>query len=283
MNSPFAPGTITRLATGVLRVVAPNAGLMTGPGTNTYLVGRKEVAVIDPGPFIDAHVEAIQAAAPGPIRWILVTHTHRDHSPAAQALAEATGAPRYGQPPPAGQQHDQGFAPEQVMNDGDRLSTDECTLRAVYTPGHASNHLCYLHEELGWLFTGDHIMNGSTVVIDPPDGNMSAYLASLRRLTEMGLERLAPGHGDLLDDPHGETEFVIRHRLDRERRVLAALSPVHEKTSEELVVEVYDEVDPHLYPIAMRTLLAHLIRLEEQGRARDTGSGWILDDGDLVT
>lgn len=259
-------------------MIAPNPGMMTGPGTNTYLVGENEVAVIDPGPFIEAHIDALQAAAPGPIRWILVTHTHRDHSPAAQALAAATGAQRIGQLPPPGPRQDQGFAPDTVLGDGDRLVTGEFALRAVHTPGHAPNHLCYLHEGLGWLFTGDHVMNGSTVVIDPPDGNMDQYLASLDRLKRLELEKLAPGHGDLLDDPHSEVDWIIEHRLDREARVVAALSPLHEKTDEELVAEVYDEVDAHLHPIAMRTLLAHLIRLENNGRARETGSGWVRED-----
>lgn len=277
MSADFTPGVVTQLAPGVRRVVAPNPGMMTGPGTNTYLLGDAQIAVIDPGPFVAAHIEAIQAAAPGPIRWILVTHTHRDHSPAAQALAELTGAPRIGQPPPSGPRQDAGFTPDSVLHDGDRLDTGEFVLRAVHTPGHAPNHLCYLHEGLGWLFTGDHIMGGSTVVIDPPDGNMNHYLASLRRLQALDIKMLAPGHGDLLDDPGSEVDWIIEHREDRQARLVAALSAFHEKTDEELVVEVYDEVDQHLHPVAMRSLLAHLIKLEEDGRARDTGSGWILE------
>jgi len=275
LSEPLTAGVVTDLAPGVRRLVAPNPGPMTGPGTNTYLLGRKEVAVLDPGPFIEAHVAAIRAAAPGPIRWILVTHTHRDHSPAAQALAELTGALRIGRPPPPGSRQDQGFAPDRNMDDGDRLSTDEFVIRAVHTPGHASNHLCYLHEGLGWLFTGDHIMNGSTVVIDPPDGNMNDYLCSLQRLKQLELSRLAPGHGDLLDDPDAEIDWIVAHRMEREARVRAALSAYHEKTEEELVSEVYSELDPHLHAVAARSLLAHLIRLEAAGTAHDTGSGWV--------
>lgn len=277
MSAELRAGDVAQLAPGVRRLVAPNPGFMTGPGTNTYLIGETEVAVIDPGPYIEAHVDAIRAAAPGPIRWIMVTHTHRDHSPAAQPLAAATGAPRIGMPPGAGDRQDRGFEPDIVYADGDELATGEFALRALHTPGHASNHLCYLHVGLKWLFTGDHVMNGSTVVIDPPDGSMSAYLASLRRLSDETLAALVPGHGDLLDDPQGEVEWLIAHRLERESRVVAALSDVHEKTVEELVIEVYDEVDPRLHPVALRSLLAHLIRLEEDGRARDTGSGWILE------
>ncbi|MFQ5634265.1 MAG: MBL fold metallo-hydrolase [Gammaproteobacteria bacterium] len=278
MSAAAVTGGAVRLAPGVHRLVAPNPGMMTGSGTNTYLLGEREIAVVDPGPFIEAHVEAVRDAATGPIRWILVTHTHYDHSPAAQALAELTGACRLGQPPPSGPQQDHGFAPDTVMHDGDRLATDEFELRAVHTPGHASNHLCYLLEEHGWLFTGDHVMNGSTVVIDPPDGNMASYIDSLRGLMKLELRKLAPGHGDLLDDPRREIDWIIGHRLDREIRIIAALGPSHEKTPEELVEEVYDEVDPHLHPVAMRSLLAHLIKLEEEGRARDTRSGWILEN-----
>lgn len=277
MSAQLAAGVVTQLAPDVRRIVAPNPGVMTGSGTNTYLIGERDVAVIDPGPFVEAHVAAIQEAAPGPIRWILATHTHRDHSPAAQALAEATGAARIGQPPPDGPRQDRGFAPDTVMQDGQALQTGEFTLRALHTPGHAPNHLCFLHEGLGWLFTGDHIMNGSTVVIDPPDGSMTEYLASLRRLRGMELGKLAPGHGELLDDPRGEIDWIIAHRLEREARIVAALSPVQEKTEEELVAEVYEEVDPHLHGVAMRTLLAHLVKLEDEERARDTGSGWVLE------
>lgn len=278
MNAELRPGIVTQLAPGVRRVIAPNPGMMTGPGTNTYLLGDGEVAVIDPGPFIEEHIEAIREAATGPIRWILVTHTHRDHSPAAQALAEATGAPRYGHTPPTGPRQDPGFAPDTALNDGETLDVDGSTIRAVHTPGHAPNHLCYLHEELGWLFTGDHVMNGSTVVIDPPDGSMNDYLDSLRRVRELELNKLAPGHGNLLDDPRAEIDWIIEHRLDRQARLVAALSSGHEKTEDELVVEVYDEVDQNRHPIAMRSLLAHLIKLEEDGKARDTGSGWVLED-----
>ena len=268
--------SITQIAPGVRRLVAPNPGIMTGPGTNTYLFGEKQVAVLDPGPLIREHVQAIQLAVAGSIRWIVVTHTHPDHSPAAKALAAATGAMLVGQPPPFEGLQDQSFFPEQVLNDCDRLATDEFTLRAVHTPGHASNHLCYLHEELNWLFTGDHIMNGSTVVIDPPDGNMKQYLASLRRLKELGLQRLAPGHGDVIDDPDAVVDFIIEHRLQREAKLIDALNAGGVATAEELLVRVYDDVDPQLHRVAIRSLLAHLIKLQEEGRANDTQNGWTL-------
>ena len=168
------------------------------------------------------------------------------------------------------------FFPEQVLNDCDRLATDEFTLRAVHTPGHASNHLCYLHEELNWLFTGDHIMGGSTVVIDPPDGNMNQYLASLRRLKELGLQKIAPGHGAVLDDPEAVVDRIIDHRLQREAKLIDALDAGRVATAEKLLVRVYDDVDRQLHPVALRSLLAHLIKLQEEGRAHDTQDGWAL-------
>lgn len=250
--------------------------MMTGPGTNTYLFGEKQVAVLDPGPLMPEHVQAIQLAVAGTIRWVVVTHTHPDHSPAAAILAAATGAELVGQPPPFGGSQDQSFFPEQVLNDCDRLATDEFTLRAVHTPGHASNHLCYLHEELNWLFTGDHIMGGSTVVIDPPDGNMNQYLASLRRLKELGLQKIAPGHGAVLDDPEAVVDRIIDHRLQREAKLIDALNASGVTTAEKLLVRVYDDVDAQLHRVALRSLLAHLIKLQEEGRAHDTQDGWGL-------
>ena len=276
MTQNLAPGTTMQIAPGVRRLVAPNPGVMTGPGTNTYLFGEDQVAVLDPGPLIPEHVEAIQLAITGQIRWIVVTHTHLDHSPAAKVLADATGATLIGQPPPAGESQDQSFFPDRVLNEGDRLATDEFTLRAVHTPGHASNHLCYLHEEINWLFTGDHIINGSTVVINPPDGNMNQYLASLRRLKDLGLQRLAPGHGDVLGDPDAVVDWIIDHRLQREAKLIDALNVSGAASAEKLLARVYDDVDAQLHSVAMRSLLAHLIKLQEDGRARNTENGWAL-------
>lgn len=267
---------VTELASGVRRVLAPNPGMMTGPGTNTYLLGGKEVAVLDPGPAIRAHVEAIQRAAGGPIRWILVTHTHPDHSPAALPLAEATGASLLGRSAPPGETQDESFAPDRVLEDGDRFETEELSLTAVHTPGHASNHLCYLHEGLKWLFTGDHLMGGSTVLINPPDGNMKHYLESLARLKRLGLAKLAPGHGELLDDPDRVIEWTIAHRLEREAKVVAALQEIDAATVAELVTTVYDDVEPRLHRIAQRSLLAHLIKLRDDGRAEELTGRWKL-------
>lgn len=274
MSARLEPGTAVEVAIGVVRVVAPNPGMMTGPGTNTYLVGDGEVLVIDPGPAIDAHVDAICRAANGPVRGILVTHTHTDHSPAAAALAARTGAPLIGRPAPAGPHQDAAFEPAQVLSDGDSVAAGGSELTALHTPGHASNHLCFLRHDDGLLFTGDHVINGSTVVIDPPDGNMQQYLDSLARLKTVGAKRIAPGHGELFDDPHAVIDAIIAHRLAREQKVAAALASQAGATLAELTAVVYAEVPGHLHAVAERSLLAHLEKLAADGRARRDGERW---------
>jgi glyoxylase-like metal-dependent hydrolase (beta-lactamase superfamily II) len=272
----FEPGMPRELAPGVVRLVAPNPGRMTGPGTNTYLLGRRRVAVIDPGPADPSHLDAIRRAAAGEIRWILATHTHLDHSPAVAPLAAATGAEVLGRPAPTAPRHDPSFVPQRILDDGDRLTSEEFTLRAVATPGHASNHLCYLEESLGWLFTGDHLINGSTVVIDPPDGNMHDYLASLERLKSLPLNALAPGHGDLVRTPQQLIQWTIDHRLAREAKVIAAVRSARTAPIAALLPLAYDDVAAELVPIAERSLLAHLVKLRDEGRASLTADGWML-------
>lgn len=274
MSSDLQPGVGVRVARGVRRLIAPNPGMMTGPGTNTYLVGDREVAVIDPGPALDVHVDAIIAAAGGTIRWILVTHTHRDHSPAARMLAAATGAELIGRAAPAGPHQDDTFKPDRQPGDGDVLAVGECRLTALHTPGHASNHLCYLLAGDGLLFTGDHIMSGSTVVIDPPDGNMRQYLESLGRLRNEAVSAILPGHGDVLDRPHAVIEWIVDHRLQREAKVVEKLARHPDTSLSELVTHVYDDVDSRLHRVAERSLLAHLLKLEEEGHARRAGERW---------
>ena len=269
---------VTALLPGVRRYVAPNPSMMTGPGTNTYLFGEREIAVLDPGPIIDAHLDRIQDEAGGVIRWVLVTHTHPDHSPAACVLAERTGAELLGRPAPDGVKQDKTFVPDRVLEDGDALETGEFVLQALHTPGHASNHLCYRHAASNWLFTGDHVIDGSTVVINPPDGNMKQYIESLRRVLDLGIDALVPGHGEVVYDHERLVNWIIDHRLEREAKVVAALQTNPGLSAHGLVPHVYQDVPRHLYGLAERSLLAHLIKLEEDGRAKTAGDLWSLQD-----
>ena len=274
-------GVVEELQPGVRRLIAPNASLMTGPGTNTYLLGDERVAVIDPGPTIEVHEQRILDAAKGAVRWILVTHTHPDHSPAAERLAALTGAETLGIAAPPGRHQDRTFQPDRRLEDGALLTTPEFELKAIHTPGHASNHLCYLLTDSGWLFTGDHIINGSTVVIDPPDGSMSDYLDSLDRLRREPVSTIAPGHGAPIDEPIEAIDWLIAHRLKREAKVVDRLS-IGAVTLEALVQAVYDEVDSSLHRIAERSLLAHLVKLEEDGRVACEDDRWRVIDPSLT-
>jgi len=265
----LAPGVPKQLDRWVRRVIAPNPGVMTGPGTNTYFVGN---AVIDPGPAIASHVEKILEQ--GPIKWILCTHTHQDHSPAATLLKAATGAQVLGRPAPAGQ--DATFKPDVVLENGQRIDLGELTLRAIHTPGHASNHLCYLLEETKMLFTGDHVMQGSTVVINPPDGDMRVYLQSLERLLAEDIAIIAPGHGYLIGAPHKELRRLIAHRLNRERKVIAALERLEHPSLEEMLPLVYDDVPERVHRVASRSLTAHLDKLLAEGAVRLEESRYTL-------
>jgi glyoxylase-like metal-dependent hydrolase (beta-lactamase superfamily II)/8-oxo-dGTP pyrophosphatase MutT (NUDIX family) len=274
----IVPGRPVRLTPRLIRVTAPNPGVMTGPGTNSYLVGdpvTNRWTVIDPGPALPVHTQALLAAAPGPIERILVTHTHADHSPGAQALREATGAPVLGQRPAYRQGQDPHFSPDNVLQGGERLVLGpSATLDVLHTPGHASNHLCYWLPEDGLLLTGDHVMQGSTVVINPPDGDMAAYCASLRGLLSLPLRWLAPGHGFLVAQPHAVIEALLAHRQRREDRVLRALAEADRAAGgasahslAALVAWAYDDTPVALHPLAQRSLLAHLLKLHGEGRA----------------
>lgn len=278
----IVPGRPVRLSAHVLRVTADNSGVMTGPGTNTYLVGggpRNEWAVIDPGPADPRHAQAILAAAPGAIRWILTTHTHVDHSPGAVELARLTGAPVIGRIADFPNNQDPTFKPARQPQHDERLQIDEgIVLRAVHTPGHASNHVCWLLEAERMLFTGDHVMGTSTVVIGPPDGDMTAYVDSLRVLLRIDLQWFAPGHGFLMARPHQVVEGLIAHRLRREDKVVKALTELGPSPIDALLLRVYDDVGAGLHPVARRSLSAHLIKLQRDGRARLQGEQWSLSD-----
>ena len=274
-SEEIVPGKLMRLSELVSRVTAPNPGVMTGAGTNSYLVGRRELAVIDPGPEIASHLAVLLDAVGGRLKWILCTHTHRDHSPCAHALKHETGAELLGfaTVPDDGRQ-DTGFRPDRPLVDGDVLETGDFTLRAVHTPGHASNHLCYLLEGEGLLFTGDHVMQGSTVVISPPDGDMKLYLASLERLLSPDVTAFAPGHGRIIEKPHDEVRRLIAHRLKREQKVIDALGRRNPGTLDELLPLVYDDVPERIHPVARRSLHAHLLKLQDDKRIEEDGGEW---------
>ncbi|MBK6658882.1 MAG: MBL fold metallo-hydrolase [Proteobacteria bacterium] len=247
---------------------------MTGPGTNTYLIGTRELAMVDPGPDLPEHVDALERICAGRLRWIFVTHTHRDHSPAAHALARRTGAELVGNIIANDGFQDDSFVDARQLAQDEALKTDEFTLRALLTPGHVSNHICYLVEEDALLMTGDHIMGGSTVVIVPPHGNMQHYIESLRRMLNYRVEHLAPGHGDLIGNPRGEIEHLIAHRLKREAKVVDALTRLGAVSIETLTPVVYDDVDPVMHSWAAMSLHAHLLKLRDDGRAGEQDTLW---------
>lgn len=267
------------LSTRVIRVTAGNGSLMTGPGTNTYLVGggaANEWSVIDPGPADAAHIDAILTAAPGAIRRIFVTHTHRDHSPGCEPLKARTGAVVHGRLPAFPEYQDTDFQPEVALVGGERFELPGATLRVLHTPGHASNHLCYLLEDEKLLFTGDHVMQLSTVVINPPDGDMVAYLDSLRALDALDLDWLAPGHGFLMSEPRRAMQAIVVHRLKREAKVIDALKALGPVATDTLLLRVYDDVKPQLLPAALRSLRAHLLKLRHDGIADAVDDRWAL-------
>jgi glyoxylase-like metal-dependent hydrolase (beta-lactamase superfamily II) len=255
----------------VRRVLCGNPGMMTGPGTNTYLVGIDEIAVIDPGPADDAHLDAIVAAGGDRIRWILCTHTHGDHSPGAAGLKERTGAEVL-----AYEDRD-GLECDRHLADGEVVEASEFVLRAIHTPGHASNHLCFLLERDRLLFSGDHVMDGSTVVITPTDGDMGQYLASLERLLawDPPLAAIAPAHGHLIEDPAAKLTEYLTHRRQREAQVLEALRAAGSTGAgtASLVAAIYTDVPEVLHPVARYSVWAHLRKLVDEGAAAVAGAG----------
>jgi glyoxylase-like metal-dependent hydrolase (beta-lactamase superfamily II) len=269
---PLVHGVASALSPLVRRIVAPNPGKMTGPGTNTYLVGIDEIVVIDPGPDDAGHLDAIAGCGGDRIRWIVCTHTHPDHSPGVAGLRERTGAEVR-----AFEARD-GLEIDQPMADGDRVEATEFVLRAIHTPGHASNHLCFLLEQERMLFSGDHVMDGSTVVISPPDGDMATYLRSLERVRSLRprLRSIAPGHGRLIEDPIDRIDGYLAHRAEREQQVLAKVRTDGPIGIPEIVADLYAEVRPELHEVAERSVWAHLRKLHDEGLvtgARDAADG----------
>lgn len=268
----FRYGVAETVSPLVRRLVAHNPSAFTWHGTNTYIIGRGHVTVLDPGPLLAGHIDAIRTALQGEtIDYLLVTHTHRDHSPACRPLAAISGAPGAGFGPHGdgrgeveeGADHE--FIPDIRLVDGDRLSGDGWTLECVHTPGHTSNHLCYaLHEEQA-LFTGDHIMAWSTSVIAPPDGDLGEYLASLDRLLARPERRYWPAHGPAIDQPIAFVEGFIEHRQARLREILDGLQRGLD-TIPLLVDANYPQLAPALRPAAARSTLASLLYLRRQGQ-----------------
>jgi glyoxylase-like metal-dependent hydrolase (beta-lactamase superfamily II) len=272
--SEFEPGRLVRVAPGVQRLVAPNPSLMTGPGTNTYLLGTPVTAVIDPGPPDPAHLAAITRVAPR-LELVLVTHTHPDHSSGAMRLAELTGARLVGRAPPQDGHQDRSFRPDIEPARIERMAPACGMLRAIDTPGHASNHVCYLLAAEDLLFSGDHILDGVTPVIAPPDGVMAHYMSSLRSLKRCALRAIAPGHGRVLERPFEVIDAIIDHRERREAKVLSALAQRGRASLDELLAPVYADVRPELHALARQSLEAHLIKLGEDGRCERDGESWL--------
>jgi glyoxylase-like metal-dependent hydrolase (beta-lactamase superfamily II) len=266
---PIVPGVASALSPLVRRIVANNPGPMTGPGTNTYLVGIDEIVVIDPGPDDPEHLDAIAGCGGDRIRWIACTHTHIDHFPGVAGLRERTGAEVLAFDARDGLEIDRSLA------DGDGIEATEFVLRAVHTPGHASNHLCYLLEQERMLFSGDHIMEGSTVVIRPPDGDMAAYLAQLERLKAWRprLRSIAPGHGYLIEQPIAKIDEYLDHRRMREQQVLDCVQ-AGTKTVEAVVEKLYPDLVEELIPMAQGTVEAHLLKLKDEKRVKRARRSW---------
>jgi glyoxylase-like metal-dependent hydrolase (beta-lactamase superfamily II) len=275
-------GQVERLSPLVRRVLARNPSPFTFLGTGTYIVGQGAVAIIDPGPADDTHLEAVADAVAGEtVTHLLITHTHMDHSPGAIPLQARLGGEIAGCAPLVlsddGPRADAGFdpdyAPDRVLADGESVSGPGWTLAAIHTPGHTSNHLCFALEQERALFTGDHVMGWSTTVVAPPDGEMAAYMGSLQKLMDRPDARYYPTHGAPVEEPQRWVRHLIGHRRQREGQILAQLEAGPREISE-MVGQMYASVDQRLWPAAGRSVLAHLIDLEARGRVERAGETW---------
>jgi glyoxylase-like metal-dependent hydrolase (beta-lactamase superfamily II) len=282
-DAPVLAGKVIALTPLVRRLTCNNPGVFTGPGTNTYLIGAKasgHVTVLDPGPDDDKHIKAIARAGRGAIKTIVVTHTHPDHAPGVKLLKELTGAKVIGF------DSRDSLTTDVDAGDGHVVRHRGVTLRAVHTPGHASNHLCWHLVEENMLFSGDHVMAGSTVVISPPDGDMEQYLAALEKVRRLRVDAIAPAHGPVLRDPDAILSWYVSHRLERERLVLLALARRGKATILDLVKDVYTDVPKDRHPIAVFSLWAHLRKLRHEGFAAtrkpdDLTATWQIKYGSL--
>lgn len=282
MDAPFdmnalPTGAAMRLSPLVARVLAPNPSPFTYTGTQSYVVGRDDVAIVDPGPAEDSHLDALISAVAGrPVRAILCTHTHRDHSPAAAPLAERLRAPIIGcapltledDGPRADAAFDADYRPDEALTDGALVSGDGWNVVAVATPGHTSNHLCYALTQEGALFTGDHVMGWSTSIVSPPDGDMADYMRSMQKLLERDDAIYYPAHGDAVENPQRLVRGMMGHRKHREGQILRHLGDAEAGRSiADMVPEMYKGVDKRLHPAAARSVLAHLLDLQRRGLA----------------
>lgn len=299
----FSPtyGRVDHVTPLVRRIVAENPGRFTFTGTGTYIVGHGNVAVIDPGPAQDDHLAALTAALEREtVTHILITHTHTDHSPAAAALKEATGARTYGfgphpqadiearraaaarkaeetgEAPPEEEGFDVDFVPDVVTRDGDVIAGDGWTIEALHTPGHISNHLCFALREEKILFTGDHVMGWSTSVIPSPDGNLTDYMTHLRRLLDRDDTTYWPTHGPPISHPHDYVRALIAHREERTSQIVERLR-AGDTTAMQVVEAIYTDVDPSLHPAAAGSVLAHLVALHDEGRVEREGDRGVDD------
>ena len=277
----FSYGSTAELTPLIRRVIARNPSAFTFHGTGTYIVGRGKVAIIDPGPELAEHVDALLQAVRGEtVTHILITHTHSDHSPATRAVQKATGATTYGfgshpAPPPGMQPQESGdhaFKPDVTVADGDIIAGSGWTMEALHTPGHISNHLCFGLCEENALFSGDHVMGWSTSVISPPDGNMRDYFASLRKLLPRGDRLYYPTHGGPIPEPQDFVRQFIAHREEREQQIVACIRN-GAATIPAMVEIMYKDVPKQLHAAAARSVLAHMIHMHETGRVLADGDG----------
>jgi glyoxylase-like metal-dependent hydrolase (beta-lactamase superfamily II) len=282
VDAPYA--VLEPIAPGIARLLAPNPSPFTFTGTQTYVVGERQAAVIDPGPDLPDHVAALTAAIAGrEVVAIMCTHTHRDHSPAAKPLAEATGAPIIGCAPLAletvGPRADAAFdgdyAPDRLLADGDAVEVDGKAITALATPGHTSHHLCFAYGAS--MFTGDHVMGWSTTVVVPPDGDMAAYIQSLDKLRQRDDAIYYPAHGPVVTNPRQYVRSLIGHRMQRERQILRLVSE-RPRAIPDVVASAYPGLDPRLVLAAGGSVYAHLVDLERRGLVQQEGDEWTAAD-----